>query len=1850
MGQGDSKELRGVLSQVGGLNKDASEWRAVLMQFVSLPFEEGERIASKKADIKLYNALLKLLNTEDLLTNMQDYTNVFEAFSRILTSRQLLKELTKKGDLAALLKAIEVADPRVLPVALKVILTLIHNCIEKPKDDAEIEAENKANFAENGGFELVIRFLCKFSSGPSGTNASDEDAERIVRIALQILRSIAIEHRFSTTFDDNLKLVELIYKHNAEFFDLLHHQNAEVRVLTANLVKYCMLESNIARYRQLQNLGLESGVLIRQVSFSIAENSREKWASDQREASRELVGLFCDNNARNINVVRQMLPEPVCGWAEIPPCKPYDQVPLMSANDIKAMIKSEGERRPKYTKFTKQQKKLFILATRFHAFREAGWSKMFTQMEQDWAVPTLIWNNETRLELKEKLAAEIAEIQRLSALLKNRVEWDAEDFHIHYSCLDKELKAGPYYVHLLVQELDKNHDFKVYDPVPFMKDLYNCSVIEDNNERKRMILLAMRKVFARYSSEFNGEFEHLPYLVWLLSPHHCEIEWKEELLLLLKKLFSNPVNIKKFIALGGLPAVINHLCLSHKVEYQKSPSELSDANREGTSDIVSSEGEEASQEVRPPIQDQMANRHLIAINILALLEAICIFPRSRKELASGDNFQYIVQTLLTDEINVANQVVILLSQIIDSNPFIHPYLYKTGVFIFLMRLLRGGCSDKVSSFLRTYHKLQAAGSEDENHPSSYLEYFLPSPLISVLNKETGVENFTQAMNSDVMKQDLYWNAKFREHLADCAESQLADFIALLRTNPESIYEYRTPEKVVYEDLERELCVGNIYLRFFVQDPQPLTENQDPEALLSELVASMDSELFSNTENALFILQSQIELFKMYSEKPRFINYPGMDRLIALLASHNDLSQENSLVRLSRVVELLVTIFRSPNPSNSTSNIAMFTSHPTSFDILLSIILTLLQAEVHSSVGTIVMENVLRVLSVLSVTAGMKSYVASKPDMLFCLRKLVSRKQLQHSLSTCTLTLKCIQELCASEELHPQIVSSGMLFSLLDLAVLYPLQLDGGSQRPQAVTEGRICLQAVTILASIAASSSARPVLRKCLTINLYYRLASKTQNDVFLTLVRSNVEDPLTIWNEHTRHELTELLDHFGVYHIRDASATPTVFDPTTFEFSFRCLADEIVVNNLYVRVFNEQPSFAITNPNPETFLSKLLASLREDTSYLFEVKRTSGDLGGFSEKDGAILQALQNSVSVKLTAVLNLLKYHNVTSFMSRDENNTAFTDLFNTAVVLPEKGSIALLLQIVKLLAKNAQSSSCVLSVLKAVHRLLVFKPTFVRSQVQQILETLSEASLVNSAFSKRSVDSGLILHILLLMATSEDNDERIEAARTLGALVSPVFESKRTSQSAQINNTESTLAMTVLKQLLSPLFRPYLENGYAKPEELIQFFDEDHDTPLIIWNREIRKDLVSFLSREILPIEESLNENAIIQRAEFQWNTARLQSYDHPSLAQELRICDVFVRNYSENPFFKLDNPDLFLKSLLRNITQAFGQYKVVLTSGASGGEHSAMILRNLLLMWGAVRCVCENNPKVQPQFTEAANIALLFDHLNSMFISYIDQDLIGKVLEVLLLLVKNEMFVKSLLAANSLAGLLQLTGSNTKLTLSVLAIIGDIVIRDHDAVMQFRMAGGVLYLLRTLLQRRERSLRVAAAEIMCKLTADSTHGVQMSEYLCTFLTPKFASKFEQRADKFLEFFDSDHESDWKKWNENTRDTLSLFCERHVKLLDRSAENWNGSAERFNTALLVEVYPEPIKEPEPEPEPETQQEPQPEATFNVQPVTNNDNFNISSTDEEPNQPPPLFRLPSFHPENVPLPQEDEQFDSSF
>ena len=75
-----------------------------------------------------------------------------------------------------------------------------------------------------------------------------------------------------------------------------------------------------------------------------------------------------------------------------------------------------------------------------------------------------------------------------------------------------------------------------------------------------------------------------------------------------------------------------------------------------------------------------------------------------------------------------------------------------------------------------------------------------------------------------------------------------------------------------------------------------------------------------------------------------------------------------------------------------------------------------------------------------------------------------------------------------------------------------------------------------------------------------------------LKLLNSNTESPYLIWDNSTRTELREFLKEQQTSKIRTGESDPNF----GAEFTFSAHRDELVVGGVFVRVYNQQPSFPL--------------------------------------------------------------------------------------------------------------------------------------------------------------------------------------------------------------------------------------------------------------------------------------------------------------------------------------------------------------------------------------------------------------------------------------------------------------------------------------------------------------------------------------------------------------------------------------------------------------------------------------------------------------------------------------------------
>eukprot|EP00761_Pharyngomonas_kirbyi_P004685 gb/GECH01004690.1/.p1 GENE.gb/GECH01004690.1/~~gb/GECH01004690.1/.p1 ORF type:complete len:1716 (+),score=351.91 gb/GECH01004690.1/:1-5148(+) len=1698
MGAAEGKE-----QSVGKLLTDKEQWKEIIDEFLQNPFSVHDS-SGYKVDISVLEILCEILEQQISLLNqydtgVEDINKIFETIRRLLTSKYLYRQLTKNQNCSRqIFQSIDVStDTKILPLALKTILHILEYKGKTPDEELWYEVENKKFYFADEGYIILLSLICKYEP------QDDKNSEDIIESCLTIIHSFLITHQKTTVFEELHKFLAEILKRNylIHFFNLLHHKNFHIRSKSIQIFKQIMLEIEHVNFKYVQNLAREHGEILWQTLFCLSETPDDPdFTKQQIELSLEMLSYLCDANEQNIEIIASMLPEDVMKWT----LENEDMDIWLPVNSVIQDVDS----RPKNSRLSRQQKKELSSKVKYNKIKRRNWKLTFERLRhENFKEPTIIWNQETLNELIEKLKTEINELKSIRQITGKYILWDDTDFQVEYYSLKNVLKSGPYYLENLLEKLSsRDSSFTICDPQNFMDKLVKKSVIEDSDENKKIIFITMKQIYTIYETQFEN-FEHMDYLVWLLSPKHCSSEWKEDLLLLLKKLFSFTSNIRSFVRYNGISKTILHLQQIPKVK--------------------------------------SSEQSLMGINILALLEAVCTFPRSRKALASEKYIQYIVQLLLCDRINIVNQAIILLSHVLESNPHIHPFLYKTGIFSFIMRLMEHGCPIATALLLKQYHSLQSHDKESR----SYLDYFLPSPFISILEKDNGAELFCKIMSSDYISQpNIFWTSQMRSTLVEQVEEDIQEFINSLKEDPTTVFQYKTPKTVSYENLDEKLCVGDIYVKTFCEQPDfPL---EDPEDFLLNLVEHLNSEY--NSQFILYNLQAQMELFRRYGNHRHFARYSGMEILCSILSSLIDNEMSDSDLDIgSKICELLSSVFTCSVSVKSTYNKDVFirsdvVSH------LISVTYNMLRSSSKTEKQTKFISHVVQMFSELCNEGSVQKLLLQKSTFFFELGDLYSPNQVRDDPHLSLRVLETIKKFGKCEALQKKMVENACMFSLLRIAVLFEISDTENENKINGFVHRKCIITAINCLAVLSQHDGAAHVLKQSLTNNLFYSIGQ--DEEMFMNTSRRDVQTPLIIWNSETRNELKSMVVNQMLTLKKKASkmnegSNTVLFNPHEFKFSFKYLENELIINNVYIHVFNKNPTKNIGSE--QKFCSELLYSLYEDYTFIKEHIKNMNS----SESSRHVETRMELSM-VKIHALENLFKHQPASSEAIPAGRQNPLSDLVVIIVAYRD----ILLSHIPQLFSQilstlidahhrivTTEASPCIQYILMALHYMLLADKQFPVSR-DKILGMISRAVSKSSETAHKVIKTGFVITILisLLDTTNYSFLDRSQSAKIVWTL-------------SVTEETKSTM-----QQILYHVFNPKFTEINTVPEDnaidfVLSLVSDDHETPRSIWNDEVRTETLAILKKIAEPIFTHLKSvDAMKNRNEFSWSIDMIPTdyWDRSALSDELRVHGIYVRCFNESPFFSLSHPEEFLKELLARIKADFSVYHRELKSLTDSSSPRSLNTQNLIILWEAVKNVLLNNHELKPICISHLSLFCdSFDHRSS-------KKILSSVIEVLELLTDNPDFVKHLSDEQMLAHIVRgiyLLPNNQKM----LSSISNIVTLNHHVIVPLKRVGTLIYLLNVIINSRERKIREASAEILNKMVKNAPDN-RIAEDLCDILTQRFSSCFEKKSDKFIDFFDSDHETEKRVWNGEIREKLGSLLQQQTEWISESTAISNMTKE--------------------------------------------------------------------------------------
>lgn len=365
--------------------------------------------------------------------------------------------------------------------SLRVLLILL-NSKSHPRD-REVEYVNKSVILQTGGSDLVKGLVSTIlDAGEKRADGNQVVSDLILMVTSDILQSILCSNHDTTNpafFD---AFIEALGKGHRALLSSLRCQTPFVIENTALLLH--LLSSHApATASEIRDAALSSGILLQHFHAAIFSP-----LEGQRFLSRYLCSLWlsgsldCDEK----RLLKRMVPSGFFGYLKMPMLSRVEEEQLdeIERDGIEAVgsrmrkDKDENELQPEEstimsttndietptgaagTNTSRLRERIAIADGKAAALPQHSTPEnfriFFHVLTQDHSLPDLIWNQQTRRELRIALENEIQMIKREIDTLGGLdfIAWNHQQFLVPYPSLDDEVRVGNVYMRLWLQAGD----------------------------------------------------------------------------------------------------------------------------------------------------------------------------------------------------------------------------------------------------------------------------------------------------------------------------------------------------------------------------------------------------------------------------------------------------------------------------------------------------------------------------------------------------------------------------------------------------------------------------------------------------------------------------------------------------------------------------------------------------------------------------------------------------------------------------------------------------------------------------------------------------------------------------------------------------------------------------------------------------------------------------------------------------------------------------------------------------------------------------------------------------------------------------------------------------------------------------------------------------------------------------------------------------------------------------------------------------------------------------------------------------------------------------------------------------
>ncbi|XP_043960500.1 dnaJ homolog subfamily C member 13-like isoform X1 [Gambusia affinis] len=452
-------------------------------------------------------------------------------------------------------------------------------------------------------------------------------------------------------------------------------------------------------------------------------------------------------------------------------------------------------------------------------------------------------------------------------------------------------------------------------------------------------------------------------------------------------------------------------------------------------------------------------------------------------------------------------------------------------------------------------------------------------------------------------------------------------------------------------------------------------------------------------------------------------------------------------------------------------------------------------------------------------------------------------------------------------------------SLAKLSLVALSRLGGYTQTPTPPDASNPVTETNGVDGTPPENPTIRKSLAAMLTPYISRKLGTGSPAEV-LKLLNSNSENPYLIWNNRTRAELLEFLEGQQEGNIKRGENDKTF----GADFVFDDHNKELIVGEIFVRVYNEQPTFPLEYP--KAFAACLLDYVGSQAQYLHTLLAMSQSNKVESQQHAERLCFAE----MALEALRNVIKNNPG----SETECIGHFKLLFSLLRVHGAGRVQQLVLEVVNTVTSNQECVSNIAESLVLSNLLLLLHS--LPSSRQMVLETL-HALTSNTKIVKEAMAKGALIYLLDLFCNCTHPQVRTQTAELFSKMTSDKLVGPK-------------VRLTLMRFLPGVFMDAMRDNA----EAAVQIFEGTHENPELIWNDTSREKVSTTVREMMLEHFKQQKDNPDVN-----WKLPDDFTVAYGAGQGEVEVGGVFLRIFIAQPGWVLRKPRDFLVSLLETLSE-------------------------------------------------------------------------------------------------------------------------------------------------------------------------------------------------------------------------------------------------------------------------------------------------------------------------------------------